>query len=641
MAWTLDELLKINEGNTNLYTPYSNPGVYTRNDTPKINQADMLSQLLANPDRGLLSLDQEIVASNQNNQWNAYGYYSLGPDGKLARTDAGTLKADLGQGGALSGTLNTPYGQVTPYYEGATTAGNGNDRWASYGLYDSNKQKVGNAGTLHYDIGGGGWAGDLGTALSLGTGGISDMVTGHTPFNTAIENASDNLGLNENTRSWLQDVSSDLFSGGFAQLPKAYAKATEGGGFQGGAFIDRAVDPAGTIDYTVRELGDAHRAVSPELTDNAQQIGSIVGGVIGSIIPAIGTGVGAAVGSGIGSKTAGGTKSYDYTGDLTDAGVSYVAAEGVPNISGPVGDAVTPYIGQAGGKIVGGAAQGGLRGAAGGVKPAVESGSIDPIWKGAATGAVLGGVSAGGQELYSAYNTPSALDIEDQALANKYNKYYPNTVSNQALGIQDYTPNEVYGIQYQEMNPSFTPFTVNPELQYAAFADPLNSYMMGGKSFDEDKLITDEHIKKYPNTFTDMARGIPSLTPDEMYAKTYSEGHSILPDESSWMDNLGDYAKRFGNALLDNIGPIRDLAGKLLNPGGDDASFSSGIGEDGNKGRPAMEQDWLAALLSGGGVGKGKSKGLDAGYVDKLKYDPSLFMPNKRVKKYTDTGLYE
>ena len=57
-----------------------------------------------------------------------------------------------------------------------------------------------------------------------------------------------------------------------------------------------------------------------------------------AIVPVLGTAAGAAIGSGVGSKLAGGTDSYDYTGDFIKAGMAYAGGK-----AGELATSYAPY----------------------------------------------------------------------------------------------------------------------------------------------------------------------------------------------------------------------------------------------------------------------------------------------------------
>lgn len=94
----------------------------------------------------------------------------------------------------------------------------------------------------------------LDSITSILTGGISDVFRGESPFSAVI----DQWGVDHSTNNWLKNLSSQMFSGGFDQLPRAYEKASKQDGFgnQLATFFDRAADPAGTIDYSTRKTGE-------------------------------------------------------------------------------------------------------------------------------------------------------------------------------------------------------------------------------------------------------------------------------------------------------------------------------------------------------------------------------------------------
>lgn len=230
--------------------------------------------------------------------------------------------------------------------------------------------------------------------------GMSDIVEqGKAPFTGAIQYIGPELGMDEAHMNWLEDLSADMFSGGFAQLPKAYEAATEDGGFDVWKGIDRAVDPAGTIDYSLRRTGDNLYDLAPDVVQYAQPIGATVGGIVGSYVPVIGTAAGAAIGSGIGSKIGAGTRSEDYGRDFMNAGISYGAGAATQGLGQYIGNAASE-AGISGGKVIGGAAEGAARGALSSAPTAYEQGSLKPIAIGAGLGGV-GGAIGGAYQMYT------------------------------------------------------------------------------------------------------------------------------------------------------------------------------------------------------------------------------------------------
>jgi len=108
-------------------------------------------------------------------------------------------------------------------------------------------------------------------------------------------------------------VSGDLFksllSGGISDAVEGYNKYKKGGSFFD--FLDRGIDPGGTVDKGTRALGE-------QLPDEIRQVAPTIGGVVGSIW---GPG-GAAAGAGVGSKIAG----DDTQTGMQKAGTAAVAA---------------------------------------------------------------------------------------------------------------------------------------------------------------------------------------------------------------------------------------------------------------------------------------------------------------------------
>ena len=192
--------------------------------------------------------------------------------------------------------------------------------------------------------GGGGWFGGLmdtlgGIGLSALTGGISDTIAG-------VQKYQD--------EGW-------------------------------GAGLDRAIDPGGSVDYTLRDV------VGPALPDDvravAPAIGTAIGSALGSYIPIIGTAAGAAMGSGVGTKLAG----TDYDDAFRQAAVSYgtaylaeQAAQGLMDV-GNTGYANSPSYAQPGDYFT--------------VNPELELG-FTPTFNGAG-GSIFGGITEAAPGVFS------------------------------------------------------------------------------------------------------------------------------------------------------------------------------------------------------------------------------------------------
>lgn len=158
-----------------------------------------------------------------------------------------------------------------------------------------------------------GFLSDLGSVLTLG---LSDIVQGDRPF----ENASDGMRI-------VGQLFQSIATAGISDVIYAIDKASHADGewydklFTG---IDRAIDPGGIVDYSLREIGDE---LPEQWKPYLNTAGTVIGGIAGSYVPVLGTAAGAATGSGIGSKLAGGTDNYDYTGDFLKAGLAYVGGK--------------------------------------------------------------------------------------------------------------------------------------------------------------------------------------------------------------------------------------------------------------------------------------------------------------------------
>lgn len=221
-----------------------------------------------------------------------------------------------------------------------------------------------------------------GAALSLLSGGMSDVVQGDMP-GQGISNLGPvaqvlnpvTFGLNAGT-------------GGLSDLAYGYEKAsnTEGDFWDKlAAGADRAVDINGAVDVATRATGDEINRAAPEVVPYIKPIATTVGTII---YPGAGT----AAGYGIGAKLEDGTRTKDYLGDLKGAGVAY--------LGGAAGGAVGNTVGSAtGSHILGGAAGGATSGVVSSTPQAIKEGSWSPLVRGGLTGAVVGGLGGAAREL--------------------------------------------------------------------------------------------------------------------------------------------------------------------------------------------------------------------------------------------------
>ena len=160
-----------------------------------------------------------------------------------------------------------------------------------------------------------GFLSDLGSVLTLG---LSDIIQGDRPF----ENASDGMRL-------VGQLFQSIATLGISDVIYAIDKASHADGkwydklFTG---IDRAIDPGGIVDYSLRQIGDE---LPEQWKPHLNTAGTVIGGIAGSYAPGLGKAAGAAMGSNIGSKLAGGTDNYDYTGDFLNAAMAYVGGKAV------------------------------------------------------------------------------------------------------------------------------------------------------------------------------------------------------------------------------------------------------------------------------------------------------------------------
>lgn len=456
------------------------------------------------------------------------------------------------------------------------------------------------------------------SALSLG---VSDVVErGEAPFTGVIRYAGPALGMDESDMNWLEDVSADIFSGGFAQLPKAYKAATEDGGFDVWKGIDRAVDPAGTIDYTLRKTGDILYDIAPDVMAYAQPIGATVGSIVGAVTPVTPVG-GAAIGSAIGSKLGAGTRYEDYGKDFVNAGVAAGTAyvtQGLGNyVAGSVGTPVggftdiasyVPSSGIAGatgsqavGNVAGKVVEGAARGAIGQIPAAYEQGSIEPLAIGAGLGGVGGALSGAAGEIYRGITSIPNDFYTNQAVGANL-----GTISDMATGVKTSgTIGDFYnqgGAGLSELSGQTLPqVEVNPELKYAAWLNPITDYTMGGAVNEP----------KYNTTIT------PQDNPGEYKYNLPTFYDPDNPDVSLWDKVRG---------LMGEVGKIalNSNLGKLGQQIGADGQPYYVEGEEGRAGSSTSDEsvDTIMTRIRGAESAKKAKK---SGFVEVL--DPSTGLP--------------
>lgn len=150
---------------------------------------------------------------------------------------------------------------------------------------------------------------------SLLTGGISDIVQGNSP--------GSGLGLGDTAGGLLSSIA----TGGFSDLAAGIQEYRNGGNFYD--LLDRSIDPGGSVDYSLGEVGDRAPWMGSIADTVAPLIGGVVGGIYGGPWGAAG---GAAAGSGVASKlnrrkNDEAMKRAGITGALA-GGTSYVAGLG-------------------------------------------------------------------------------------------------------------------------------------------------------------------------------------------------------------------------------------------------------------------------------------------------------------------------
>ena len=381
-------------------------------------------------------------------------------------------------------------------------------------------------------------------------------------------------------------------------------------------------------------------------------IGALMGGIAGGPFGAAALGGG--LGAGAGSLMTDSMNEQPL--DWTKAGVTALATYGGGAIAPAVTTAVTPALtgalgntaGTVAGGAVGGAAGGAVRGGLTGAYTAAETGEWDPVLYGAGIGGVVGGITGG----IGAYNSLDNLSASDKFYVDRYLQQNPSpyydTITGEMIYPASLSTDELLAQAYQAANPGFTPFTVDPLLQYATPADTAlqgtleNSNALGTTNPEElaDKFYTDRYTQQNPSpyydTITQQMIYPPGITPDEALVQDYTKANPTptVAELASPPSIMGD----IGKAVLDNK-KLLDYLAKLL--GGAGAATGAGAFPDGG-GRPGMASPDAVTefLMQHGGTGKGKSKGLGAGEVKGPYYGDS-FMPGlKEIDKYNEQGLY-
>lgn len=264
----------------------------------------------------------------------------------------------------------------------STMATNENDIWNTYGEYslDSNGMLQRKPSSEHFDVGqdsgsffSPSWSGIL-SGLTLGA---SDVVKGQMPGTDWADQGTLANIINPAAQG------PSMMTGGATDLLYGINKAAKTNGSfwdKLAAGADRAIDPFG-VDAATRKTGDVLNKNLPQLNPYITPIATAIGTLV---YP----GAGSAAGYGIGSKLAQGTKNYDYLKDLLGAGVSYLGGE----IGSGVGGATKFLTGSA---LAGGTVGGAAGGLVAGAPAALQQKSLNPLWQGALTGAVVGGLGTG------------------------------------------------------------------------------------------------------------------------------------------------------------------------------------------------------------------------------------------------------
>jgi hypothetical protein len=112
---------------------------------------------------------------------------------------------------------------------------------------------------------------------SVLTGGVSDIVQGKGPGSSIVSTLTDDATTNR----LYDQITMSAATGGINDAYEAYQN---GGNLYD--FVDRAVDPGGSVDYSFRTGG----SYLPEgVRSAAPSLGTLVGGIVGSYVPVIGT----------------------------------------------------------------------------------------------------------------------------------------------------------------------------------------------------------------------------------------------------------------------------------------------------------------------------------------------------------------
>jgi hypothetical protein len=156
--------------------------------------------------------------------------------------------------------------------------------------------------------------------VSVLSGGTSDIIKGQMPGTDVAQI------IGGDTAAKLYDELAQSVATG--ALSDAYHAVENGGSVFD--VIDRGIDPGGTVDWSLRSVGEQ---LPQGVRDVAPTAGAVIGGVVGSYVPVIGTAAGAAIGRGVGGKFQGQSNQQNMIG----AGTTYALAEGGSQIGNMMG----------------------------------------------------------------------------------------------------------------------------------------------------------------------------------------------------------------------------------------------------------------------------------------------------------------
>lgn len=378
-------------------------------------------------------------------------------------------------------------------------------------------------------------------------------------------------------------------------------------------------------------LGGAIKGVGDVLGDAIKGVGGAIKGVGDALIPSslkpyvqpVATGVGAlfgpvgaAVGAGIGSYLAGNDSPLEA---LLGAGTAYAG--------GALTNKIAPFISElAGGGTIGNVAGQAVGGAALGTvsatPTAIKTGDLTPLAYGAGIGGLIGGVSAGGNELYDYITSPSATTIADQSMINAYNNRPESFID-----------------AYLKQNPSYTPITADPTLSLLPQVityNPFSTETLQGITGVQTNQPTLMGTKTPEQVYTDIASNNMFYRPSSDPNQIGTLG-KVFDKEPTLFDKATEYAGTLGKAVLNNSDIIKQIAAGLTAAGA--TIYAPNVEDILN---PKKSSDtYMETLVSGTGTGVGKSKGVTAGQVKALPYNGLSFIPNYGdISDYKDEDLY-